>query len=204
MADRAVLLCLCAQVGLPTQHQRREILLGYLHKHAAECGVGSVAPELMGVTPAPAQRVTGKAAPQLPSRDIASAGSKTAAADGATTSSASSGKDIEWVAARTEGFSGSDLLELCSQAAQRVLEEHWLTHRCGPAPTACGHAWRHAHVCRRAHGRLRCLEDGHPCRMSGGLTNWSRVRVTNHPDIHGMCLLDADHPVQASVMTHRR
>ena len=36
---------------------------------------------------------------------------------------------VSWVAANTEGFSGSDLVELCSNAAQRVLSEYWVEQR---------------------------------------------------------------------------
>jgi len=32
---------------------------------------------------------------------------------------------LDWLAARTQGFSGSDLMELCAAAAQQVLGEHW-------------------------------------------------------------------------------
>ncbi len=36
---------------------------------------------------------------------------------------------VSWVAQRTEGYSGSDLVELCSNAAQRVLSEYWAQQR---------------------------------------------------------------------------
>lgn len=36
---------------------------------------------------------------------------------------------IDRLAEQTEGFSGSDLMELCSQAAQHVLNEYWLQQR---------------------------------------------------------------------------
>ncbi|GAX73233.1 hypothetical protein CEUSTIGMA_g686.t1 [Chlamydomonas eustigma] len=36
---------------------------------------------------------------------------------------------VSWIAANTEGFSGSDLVELCSNAAQRVLSEYWTEQR---------------------------------------------------------------------------
>jgi len=45
-----------------------------------------------------------------------------------STSSGSPSKSIETIGARTEGFSGSDLMELCSQAAQSMLSEHWSRH----------------------------------------------------------------------------
>lgn len=32
--------------------------------------------------------------------------------------------ELEWIAKKTKGFSGSDLRELCSQTAQHVLGEH--------------------------------------------------------------------------------
>ncbi len=32
---------------------------------------------------------------------------------------------VLWISQHTEGFSGSDLVELCSHAAQRALTEHW-------------------------------------------------------------------------------
>jgi len=36
---------------------------------------------------------------------------------------------VSWIAVNTEGFSGSDLVELCSNAAQRVLSEYWTEQR---------------------------------------------------------------------------
>mmetsp|Transcript_2185 Transcript_2185/g.3592 ORF Transcript_2185/g.3592 Transcript_2185/m.3592 type:complete len:435 (-) Transcript_2185:462-1766(-) len=58
----------------------------------------------------------------------------------ASASGSSSGGALTWLATSTPGFSGSDLMELCSQAAQCVLGEHWAAQRLAarnePAPTA--------------------------------------------------------------------
>ncbi|KAF5842400.1 hypothetical protein DUNSADRAFT_7384 [Dunaliella salina] len=54
------------------------------------------------------------------------------------TSSGRPSKAIETIGARTEGFSGSDLMELCSQAAQSMLSEHWSRH-CREMASSSGH-----------------------------------------------------------------
>jgi hypothetical protein len=36
---------------------------------------------------------------------------------------------VTWIAMETEGFSGSDLVELCSEAAKSVLSEYWTAKR---------------------------------------------------------------------------
>ena len=46
--------------------------------------------------------------------------------------------EVEELGGRTEGFSGSDLMELCSQAAQHVLNDYWLQQRwVGGGPSGC-------------------------------------------------------------------
>lgn len=145
-------------MGLPSQQQRRQILLGYLYKHVAECGTGSVAPELLGMSHMPhlpgkpsaankgANNSTTKKQKSGPAANggaVNASGSAvangsaggSAGGSGAGAGAGAACLDLDWVASATDGFSGSDLLELCSQAAQHVLEEHWIaqTHRCESA-----------------------------------------------------------------------
>lgn len=102
------------QIGLPNAAQRKAILAGYLRKHNLEVP-DSVAEELLVPAIALAR-----------SADVVTTTPTTAATtNGAVVESVSGGSStLDCVAAATAGFSGSDLLELCSQAAQRVLAEH--------------------------------------------------------------------------------
>ncbi|GLI61849.1 hypothetical protein VaNZ11_004357 [Volvox africanus] len=112
MVDEAVLrrFTLMYEVGLPGQCQRKAILLGYLRKHNLEVP-GSVSEELL---------FAGQAYPATTSSSSARSGQ----AEPDCTSGNSGPTALDRIAEATEGFSGSDLLELCSQAAQRVLAEH--------------------------------------------------------------------------------
>lgn len=84
------------QVGLPKLAQRVKILHHYIMKHDYE--VGGSEP-FMGAEPA-------------------------LMANKPTAGSVSLGA-VDWIAQQTEGFSGSDLAELCSQAAQQGLADFW-------------------------------------------------------------------------------
>jgi SpoVK/Ycf46/Vps4 family AAA+-type ATPase len=109
-----------AQIGLPEQAQRKAILLGYLRKHDHEVP-NSVAKELLGQQPQPKSPSQPQPHAAAGVADALNGGSGVAAAcdgDGAL------GSSLDRIADATAGFSGSDLLELCSQAAQRVLAEH--------------------------------------------------------------------------------
>jgi len=72
-------------VGLPNCMQRVAILHSYLTRHNAELGGQAVAPELL--------------APPA----------------GAAATASTPSVALQAIGARTEGFSGSDLMELCSQ-----------------------------------------------------------------------------------------
>lgn len=65
---------------------------------------------------------------QLPTAAEAMARADAAAAAAAPSSSGEGGEGaastLRWLAAQTEGFSGSDLVQLCSQAAAVPIQEH--------------------------------------------------------------------------------
>ena len=65
-----------------------------------------------------------------------SGGSKGSAAAAAAAAAAVAGKVgcLDAVAKATEGYSGSDLMELAAQAAQNVLVQHWAAHPEGTQP----------------------------------------------------------------------
>jgi hypothetical protein len=85
------------QVGLPKLEQRVKILQHYIMKHDYEVGGGEEA--FMGADAA-----------LMSNRPTAGSGSLGA---------------VDWIAQQTDGFSGSDLAELCSQAAQQGLADFW-------------------------------------------------------------------------------
>ncbi|KXZ47290.1 hypothetical protein GPECTOR_36g17 [Gonium pectorale] len=118
MVDEAVLrrFTHMYEVGLPQAPQRRAILRGYLRKHNTEVP-GCVVPELLDDADAGAET---QASSSSNGTGAGSAGSSAAAA---ASGSAARGA-LDRIAEATEGFSGSDLLELCSQAAQRALAEY--------------------------------------------------------------------------------
>ncbi|GLC35438.1 hypothetical protein PLESTB_000207100 [Pleodorina starrii] len=126
MVDEAVLrrFTLMYEIGLPDKAQRKAILLGYLRKHNDEVP-DSVAKELLsssGAGPSSDQAIA--AATASSSNDSSSPSqAQDSGAEGASLGSAGPSA-LDRIAEETEGFSGSDLLELCSQAAQRVLAEH--------------------------------------------------------------------------------
>ena len=99
MIDEAILRRFSQQyeIPLPNQRQREAILLGYLKKHNME--TWSPVRSLGGVS----ESLLGYKEVLLPDN--------------------TQGKAVAWLASNTEGFSGSDLRELCSQAAQNVLAD---------------------------------------------------------------------------------
>jgi ATPase family AAA domain-containing protein 1 len=127
MVDEAVLrrFALQYEIGPPGPKERAAILQRYLRRHDAEmaalAGAGYMREGARGVDAAllrPFGAGGGGAGPSLPARGGGGGGAAAAAA-----ASASSG--IEAIVALTEGYSGSDLMELCAQAAQDVLAERW-------------------------------------------------------------------------------
>ncbi|GIL64536.1 hypothetical protein Vafri_18427 [Volvox africanus] len=141
MVDEAVLrrFTLMYEIGLPGTAQRKAILLGYLRKHNLEVP-GSVSEELLFADqahPAAAHPSSSSAQPLQGDQDC------TSGSPGPTA--------LDRIAEATEGFSGSDLLELCSQAAQRVLAEHLHHLERGKESESAG---------QQAHGmRSLCLAD---------------------------------------------
>lgn len=126
MVDEAVLrrFALQYEIGLPTHEERVSIMRNYLLRHQADTmmlqragrlaeGEGGVDLDLLCNQPIKSQ--------QQPSSSSTSAGSK------GTAAAAPRGRCLDAVAAATEGYSGSDLMELAAQAAQNVLVEHWHT-----------------------------------------------------------------------------
>jgi SpoVK/Ycf46/Vps4 family AAA+-type ATPase len=86
-------------VGLPKLEQRVKILQHYIKKHDDELSSD--------------QQFRGVEAALLLNKPSEGSGSVGA---------------VDWVAQQTEGFSGSDLAELASQAAQQCLADFWQQH----------------------------------------------------------------------------
>lgn len=108
MIDEAILRRFSQQyeVPLPNQRQREAILLGYLKKHNNET--------LGHVPTGHVSKSGGVSMALLENREVAGS---------------SQGKaPLTWLASKTEGYSGSDLRELCSQAAQNVLADSINAH----------------------------------------------------------------------------
>ena len=95
--------CARLQVKLPCAKQREAILRLTLARHVREMGIEYVDSELLP---------TGSSSSSGSGGDGSSGGSPSGAASGGGSS-----PTLRWLAERTEGFSGSDLVQLCSQAA---------------------------------------------------------------------------------------
>ena len=110
MIDEAVLrrFSLQYEVPLPSHHQREAILLGYMKRHHKETWTG---------------KTGGVSETLLLNKEV-------------DLSSGQRANAISWIASMSEGFSGSDLVELCSAAAQNVLADVYLAEA----------AWKNAHV----------------------------------------------------------
>jgi SpoVK/Ycf46/Vps4 family AAA+-type ATPase len=89
------------EVKLPNAAQREDILRLTLQRHGREIGPEYIDPELL--PPAAAT-----------SSDGSSGGGAGTSTDGAA---------LRWLAEQTDGFSGSDLVQLCSQAAAVPIQE---------------------------------------------------------------------------------
>ncbi|GIL75574.1 hypothetical protein Vretimale_15180 [Volvox reticuliferus] len=142
MVDEAVLrrFTLMYEIGLPGKAQRKAILLGYLRKHNLEVPDSVSADLLLADDACPATTSSSSAQPVQGDQD------RNGGTPGPTA--------LERIAEATEGFSGSDLLELCSQAAQRVLAEHLHDLERGKVPESAG---QQGHSMRSL--RLADLED---------------------------------------------
>eukprot|EP00887_Chlorella_sp_A99_P005614 scaffold1.g5614.t1 len=147
------------EVKLPDMWQREAILRITLQKHANDIGADKVHPSLLpppGVPllpPPPGADDAGGAAPSPAASSWASAGSSSSGgeADGAggAAGPARGTSMLRHLAATTEGYSGSDLNELCSQAAVIPIHEALQRSRGGAAGPGGGAApveplsWRH-------------------------------------------------------------
>ena len=127
------------QIGLPSEPQRLAILKGYIARHHTEMGEQGVASELLEDKPgAEGERCVGGQMPFNPSAmgthffTLWPPSSVPPPTDPALPSAGPGSEGlgaVSWIASNTDGFSGSDLVELCSNAAQRVLSEYWVGQR---------------------------------------------------------------------------
>eukprot|EP00967_Tisochrysis_lutea_P135653 scaffold241042_cov24-Tisochrysis_lutea.AAC.1 len=118
---------LCVQVGLPNAAQRVAILHSYLTRHNSELGGKAVDPELLstssGVYTCSAHKMRVGDTMRREAGQWALSSHSIRCYEVQQDSSfpvqplaaGSPSKSIETIGARTEGFSGSDLMELCSQ-----------------------------------------------------------------------------------------
>ncbi len=104
------------QVKLPSAMQREAIMRLTLQRHAREIGYEHIDPQLLSSSTSSSGANSGGDGTSA----AADAGSSTG--DGAA-GSGSGGAALTWLAEHTAGFSGSDLVQLCSQAAAVPIQE---------------------------------------------------------------------------------
>lgn len=109
---------------MPGLAQRRHILAVTLHKHALESPDTPISPQLLDTQPSdspyisPASSSGGTCSSCPPSTSSSREAPGNGSNGGADTDA------LGRLAAATEGFSGSDLVQLCSEAARRPMDEH--------------------------------------------------------------------------------
>lgn len=113
---------------MPAWAQRRDILHVTLRKHVAESPETPIDPRLLApidprlLAPAPASGDSSDAPSYgSPTGSISHSGS-----DGGSGGEAGDSDPLSLLAASTEGLSGSDLVQLCSEAARLPMQEHLL------------------------------------------------------------------------------
>ena len=121
------------QVQLPNAEQREAILRLTLARHAKEIGPGYLDPELLPDPPQPAgtQQLAigdgsagGSGGGGAPADGAAGSGSNSGALVASSSGSGGGGAPtLRWLAQQTDGFSGSDLVQLCSQAAAVPIQD---------------------------------------------------------------------------------
>ncbi|WIA23226.1 hypothetical protein OEZ86_010114 [Tetradesmus obliquus] len=129
MVDEAVLrrFALQYEIGLPTKAERTAILRRYLLRHQTD---------MAALRQAGAQLAEDEGGVDMDLLLNMPAAGSAAGSPGA----------LDVVAAATEGYSGSDLMELASQAAQNVLVEHWSSHDSSSSDRsalAAGQYWKY-------------------------------------------------------------
>ncbi|PSC76681.1 ATPase family AAA domain-containing 1-like [Micractinium conductrix] len=121
------------EVQLPNAEQREAILRLTLARHAKEIGPGYLDPELLPDPPQPAgtQQLAigdgsagGSGGGGAPADGAAGSGSNSGALVASSSGSGGGGAPtLRWLAQQTDGFSGSDLVQLCSQAAAVPIQD---------------------------------------------------------------------------------
>lgn len=113
------------QVQLPKVPQREAILRLTLRRYAGEVGPKLLDSDLLSSIAAdqPQQQQQQPGASSSSGQQAASSSSGGASGSGQNGQNGGAPGALRWLAEQTEGFSGSDLVQLCSQAAAVPIQE---------------------------------------------------------------------------------